>query len=211
MIVVTAVTLAIAIFNFQQPHEAEKKKIEDQYKSLIRKEKNARQIKTQINKAYEEIESIKKDIVTLLKERTKGRDLTQFITDLERDAQDSGVSLKSVRIQAQTQRQKFTEIPLEFQIDGAYFQIYDFLSRIEKRGLVNFTHSGMALSGGGAARGVTVKNLKDMIDSNPKVQDRNGSNLKIKPYTSDTQFPKMRVQFDGSIIIIDKSHIAAYE
>ena len=54
--------------------------------------------------------------MTLLKEKTKNRDVGQFLNDVELDATNSDIKLKSIRIHPKTQRQRYMEIPMEFQL-----------------------------------------------------------------------------------------------
>ena len=100
---------------------------------------------------------------------------------------------------------------MEFSVDGPYFGLYDFFTRVEKRQMLNLTNSSLSLSGGGSGRGVEVKNLTEKIDTTKKLSDLYEKPIAMKKYEKDTRFPILRVQFDGRIIIIDRSHIARYE
>lgn len=211
MLIIAVASVAVYIFQWKHPYDAEKSKISEEYENLQAKIKRGAQIEEEIRRAKQKIIDTKREVVTLLREKTKDRDLNKFLNDAERDAQDSGVSLKSISIRPKTQRPRFTEIPLEFQVEGTYFQLYNFLTRIEKRGFLSFARSSMSLTGGGAARGVTVTNLRDMIDGNPNVSDIAGKKINLTKYTDGTEFPRLRVQFDGNVIIIDSSHIANFE
>jgi type IV pilus assembly protein PilO len=211
MLIIAAAAVAVYIFNWKQPFDAEISRINEEYDTLQTKIRRGNQLDEEIRRVTQKITDTKREVVTLLRERTKDRDLNKFLNDAERDAQDSGVILKSISIRPKTQRQRFTEIPLEFQVEGTYFQLYDFLTRIEKRGFLSFARSSMSLTGGGAARGVTISNLRDMIDGNPNVTDIAGKKVNLTKYTDSTEFPRLRIQFDGSVIIIDRSHIANFE
>jgi len=211
MIIVTAVTLCFWLFNFKQPLEESKKEIDNNYKRLRAKLNKGKRFDKEIKKYRSEISEKKRAIVSLLKEKTKNRDVGQFLNDVELDATNSDIKLKSIRIHPKTQRQRYMEIPMEFSVDGTYFGLYDFFSRVENRQMLNLTNSSLSLGGGGSGRGVEVKNLSDKIDKTKKLNDLHEKPIKMKKYEKDTRFPVLRVQFDGRIIIIDRSHIARYE
>ena len=211
MIIVTAVTLCFWIFNFQQPLEESKKSIQIEYDLLRIKLKQGKKYDKELKSYRAQISEKKRAIVTLLKEKTKNRDVGQFLNDVELDARNSDIKLKSIRIHPKTQRQRYMEIPMEFSVDGTYFGLYDFFSRVENRQMLNLTNSSLNLGGGGTGRGVEVKNLKDKIDTSKKLTDLHEKPIMMKKYEKDTRFPVLRVSFDGRIIIIDRSHIARYE
>ena len=211
MILVTAITTAFWIFNYKQPLDEKKRKIDQKYQELLTRQKKGRKLKQRIKALRKEISEKKRAIVTLLKEKTKDRDVGKFLNDVELDSKNSGIKLKSIRIHPKTQRQRFMEIPMEFSVDGTYFELYDFFSRIEGRQMLNLTNSQLNLSGGGTDRGRAIANLSNKIDKSKKLQDLGGKEIKMPKYTNDTRFPILRVNFDGRIIIIDRSHIAKYE
>ena len=211
MIIVTAVTLCFWLFNFKQPLEVSKKEIDTKYKRLRVSLKKGKKYDRQIKEYRATISEKKRAIVTLLKEKTKNRDVGQFLNDVELDATNADIKLKSIRIHPKTQRQRYMEIPMEFSVDGTYFGLYDFFSRVENRQMLNLTNSSLSLGGGGSGRGVEVKNLTDKIDRSKKLTDLHEKQIKMAKYEKDTRFPILRVQFDGRIIIIDRSHIARYE
>ena len=211
MIIVTAVTLCFWIFNFQQPLEVAKSAITKEYNSLRIKLKKGKKYDKEIKTYRAKIKENKRAIVTLLKEKTKNRDVGQFLNDVELDARNSDIKLKSIRIHPKTQRQRFMEIPMEFSVDGTYFGLHNFFSRVERRQMLNLSNSSLNLGGGGTGRGVEVKNLKDKIDTSKKLTDLHEKPITMKKYEKDTRFPVLRVSFDGRIIIIDRSHIARFE
>jgi len=211
MFVVTVVTFAYWLFNYKKPLEEEKLQINNKYKELLAKKKKGQRSKQQIRELQNEISNKKREIVALLKEKTKGRDVGKFLNDVELDSQNAGVNLRSIRIQPKTQRPRYMEIPLEFSVDGTYFELYDFFSRIEARQMLNLQNSQITLTGGGSDRGQAIKNLSNLIDKGKKLVDLNNKEVKLPKYNNESRFPTMRVNFDGRIIIIDRSHIAKYE
>ena len=211
MIIVTAITLCFWLFNFKQPLEETKKEVDNKYKRLRVKLKKGKKLDKEIKKYRSDISDKKRAIVTLLKEKTKNRDVGQFLNDVELDATNADIKLKSIRIHPKTQRTRYMEIPMEFSVDGTYFGLFDFFKRIENREMLNLTNSSLNLGGGGSGRGVEVKNLTKKIDRTKKLTDLHDKPITIKKYENDTRFPVLRVSFDGRIIIIDRSHIARYE
>lgn len=211
MVVITFVTGFFWIFYYQKPLEQAKSKIDEKHQSLNARLRKGRKYNQEIEELRQTISEKKRAIVTLLREKTKNRDVGKFLNDVELDASNSSVKLKSIRIHPKTQRQRYMEIPMEFSLDGAYFGLYDFFTRVEKREMLNLINSQLSLSGGGSDRGVKVKNLSDLVDKSKKLRDINEKEVKMQKYSDDTEFPLLRVQFDGRIIIIDKSHIARYE
>ena len=63
----------------------------------------------------------------------------------------------------------------------------------------------------GVCSGCRASNLKDKIDRSKKLSDLHDKPIKMAKYEKETKFPVLRVNFDGRIIIIDRSHIARYE
>lgn len=211
MVVITFTTVFFWIFYYKQPLEASKSKIDEKYTNLRQRIKKGQKFDEEIQQLQQLISEKKRAIVTLLKEKTKNRDVGKFLNDVELDATNSAIKLKSIRIQPKTQRQRYLEIPMEFSLDGPYFGLYDFFTRIEGRQMLNLTNSGLSLQGGGADRGVKVENLAKIIDKSKKLNDLSEKEVKLQKYSDDTEFPMLRVNFDGRIIIIDRSHIAKYE
>jgi len=189
----------------------QKEKYENERRELEQKRTRGQKVKAEIAGLEEELRKKKRDIVTLLREKTKDRDVNKFLNDLEVHAQDSGITLKQVRIHPKTAKQRYTEILMEFNVEGAYIQFYDFLTRLERDGFINFSSSQITISGGGADRGDKIKNLKDQLAQRSDLKDVNGKKVDLKEVDTETQFPRLRVQFDGRLIIIDSSHITRYE
>ncbi len=211
MFVVSAISFGFWIFQYHQPLQEEKRRIDRKYTELRNKQKRGRKLKQEIKALQKQIRSTKAEIVTLLKEKTKNRDVGKFLNDVEADSKNAGVTLRSIRIHPKTQRQRFIEIPMEYSVEGSYFEIYDFFQRVENRQMLNLTNSQINISGGGTDRGVKVKNLSKKIDKSKKLLDLDGKSVNLPKVNNETRFPRLRVNFDGRIIIIDKSHIQRFE
>ena len=211
MVVITFVTGFFWIFYYQKPLEQAKSKIDEKHQTLKKRLRQGERYDDEIKQLRRQISEKKRAIVSLLREKTKNRDVGKFLNDVELDASNSSIKLKSIRIHPKTQRQRYMEIPMEFSIEGPYFGLFDFFKRVEAKEMLNLINSQLSLSGGGSDRGVKVKNLSDIIDKSKKLRDINEKEVKMQKYSDDTEFPLLRVQFDGRIILIDKSHIARYE
>jgi len=212
MIVVSAITIAFWIFQYHQPLQAEKRQIDAKHQELLAKQRKGKRLKQDIARLQQDIRARKAEIVTLLKEKTKNRDVGKFINDVEREAKNAGISLRSIRIMPKTQRQRFIEIPMEFGMEGTYIELYDFFHRLENLQMLNLTQSALNISGGGTGRGAKINDLENKIDKTKKLTDLEGKDVKIHKIDKNTVFPKLRINLNGGrIIIIDKSHIARFE
>lgn len=211
MVVITAIAGVVGWMNFHTPMVEALERIETERKELQSKKERGQKVRQEINGLEEEIKKTKREIVTLLKEKTKDRDVNKFLNDLEVHSQDSGIGLKQIRIHPKTQKQRYTEILMEFNVEGAYVQVYDFLTRIERDGFLNFSNSQITISGGGADRGTKVKDLKNQMTKRSDLKDVNGKPIELKVLDAETDFPRLRIQLDGRLIIIDRSHITRYE
>lgn len=58
-------------------------------------------------------------------------DLSKFISQLEKDARETGVRLSNVKPSAQIPKQGYRELPIEISFEGKFFPMMAFLKRIE--------------------------------------------------------------------------------
>lgn len=213
LVLISAVSGVIWMLYYHAPLEEEKKNIESRRTELLERKKRSKKIKEDITRVAEEIRKKKAEIVTLLKEKTKDRDIEKFINNIEKEAKNAEISLKNIRILPKSQRQRYIEIPMEFVMEGTYIELYDFFFRLENLQMLNLTKSSMVFTGGGASgRGEKIKNLEKKIDKNKSLTDLEGKDVKLQKIGGSTEFPKLRVTLNGGrIIIIDKATIQRYE
>ncbi|MCJ8346698.1 type 4a pilus biogenesis protein PilO [bacterium] len=210
MILVSIVTAGVWILEYKQPLDEQIQAVDSEMKKLKSQKAKGKRLARSLKKIEKEIKDVRSEIVAFLKEKGKGRDVGKFLNDVENDAQDSGIDLKTIRINPRLTRSKFIEIPLEFNIAGTYFQLYDFFTRIESRKILNFSDSSLRLSGGGG-RGYKLPRLSRLISKKMTLKDLTGKKIPIPAYSGSTTFPKMRAQFEGKIIMVDKGKITQYE
>lgn len=211
MVVVAAIAVAVAVFQFQQPMEEGKKRVDQEMEELRRKKERGQRAQRDIKELEEKVREKKREIVTFLKEKTKDRDINRFLNDMEVYSQDSGATLKQIRINPKISKQLYSEVQMDFGVEATYFEFYDLLTRIENGGMLNFSQSELTITGGGVDRGVKVKDLEEQTTRRTNLTDVNGKPVELKTYTKETEFPKLRVQFNGKLILIDSSHITRYE
>lgn len=213
LILISAVSGMFWILSYTNPLAEEKKRIDSRRAELLKSQKKSQRLKKDIATVSEKIKKRKAEIVTLLREKTKDRDIEKFINNIEKEAKNAEISLKNIRILPKSQRQRYIEIPMEFVMEGTYIELYDFFFRLESLQMLNLTKSSVVFTGGGSSgRGQKIKNLEKKIDKNKTLTDLEGKDVKLKKIGSSTEFPKLRVTLNGGrIIIIDKATIQRYE
>ncbi|MCO4782386.1 MAG: type 4a pilus biogenesis protein PilO [Candidatus Cloacimonetes bacterium] len=210
MVLISIVTAGVWILEYKQPLDEQIQAVDTEMRKLKSQRSKGKKLKRSLKKIEKQIKDVRAEIVTFLKEKGKGRDVGKFLNDVENDAQDSGIELKTIRINPRLTRSKFIEIPLEFSISGTYFQLYDFFTRVESRKILNFADSGLRLGGGGG-RGYKLPRLSKLITKKVTLKDLAGKKIPSPAYSGSTTFPKMRAQFEGKIIMVDRGKITQYE
>ncbi|PCJ20060.1 MAG: hypothetical protein COB02_05535 [Candidatus Cloacimonadota bacterium] len=211
MILILAVTAGVYILEYKQPLDEQIQLVDKEMRKLRSQKTKGKKLKKSLKEIDKKIRAVKSEIVSFLKEKSKGRDVSKFLNDVESYAQDSGIELKTIRINPRITRAKFIEIPLEFSVSGTYFQLYDFFTRIENTKILNFSNSGLRLGGGGG-RGKKLPRLSKLITKNLKnLKDLLGKKIPSPAYSGSTNFPKMRAQFEGRVVMVDRGKITQYE
>ena len=97
-----------------------------------------------------EVDALKKQLDTLKTIVPEEKELDEFIRQVQGAAAASGVQIRKLTAQPVTAKEYHYEMPFEFQVDGPYFSILDFftrlsrLSRIINVGDINFSGLGEA-------------------------------------------------------------------
>jgi type IV pilus assembly protein PilO len=84
----------------------------------------------------------------------------QFIRDLQNDAQQSGVEIRSYVAKPVNQKQYYSEVPFDIEIDGPYFAMLNFFEKVgTMERIVNI--DGLKMSGIGSKASSAVKHKYD--------------------------------------------------
>ena len=170
--------------------EVKIKREESRYQTHLRDQDSIKKIES-------DIEDLKVEIFKQLC-RARGRSLEQFLKEIEDDADASDIKLESIRIESVITKELNSRIPLDFNISGPYFVLYNFLARVQDRGKMDFSQGQLSISQ--ETKMEKVGNLAKMIDpANPS---------KYKPVD---EFPRLRVTLNGEIIIIDNDQLERYK
>lgn len=182
-------------FLIQEPFNTDKEKIETEIRDAREQMRKYEQAKKQCKSYEEKINTTKKKIFTLLCS-ARGRTIEDFLKELENDADTSKIDLENIRIESMTVSELCSKIPMDLNISGPYFQIYQFLALVQKRGKMDF--SGGSLSIASESKQVTIPKLKDYVST-------------LSKYKPGERFPNLRVNVNGEIIIIDENtHMRKY-
>ena len=84
----------------------------------------------------------------------------QFIRDLQNDAQESGVWIRSYVSKPENAKQYYTEVPFDIEVDGPYFAMLNFFEKVgTMERIVNI--DGLKMSGIGSKGQSAVKHKYD--------------------------------------------------
>jgi Tfp pilus assembly protein PilO len=190
-----ALSAIILWFIIYEPYVKEDTELQEAISSSQKLVKRYKEAKDQIVKLEQEIDGVKQNIFRKLC-TAKGRSIEEFLKELEVDSNDSKIQLDSVRIDSISSLDLWSKIPLEFNIGGPYFQLFDFLARIQKRGKMDFSTGVLSITS--ETKTGTIPELMKLVDQ---------SKTKYQP---NQEFPNLRVNLNGEIIIIDKNHLLKY-
>lgn len=192
---ILALSAIIMWFIIYEPYVKDETEINEAIASSQKLVKRYKRAKDEIKKLEQEIDEVKQNIFRKLC-TAKGRTIQQFLQELETDGNESKIQLDSIRIDSISSLDLWSKIPLEFNIAGPYFRIYDFLSRIQNRGKMDFGNGVLSITS--ETKTIAIPELTKLVD-----QARN-------KYPQGKQFPNLRVNLNGEIIIIDKTHLHKY-
>jgi cell division protein FtsB len=190
-----AFSAIIAWFIIYEPYDKKDKDLTDAIANAQKLVKRYKHAKEEITKLEGEIDEVKQKVFRKLC-TAKGRTIQEFLRELETDSNESAIQLDSIRIDSVSSLDLWSKIPLDLNIGGPYFQIYDFLHRVQKRGKMDFSNGVLSITS--ETKTVPIPKLMNLVDKS-----------KTK-YTPDKKFPNLRVNLNGEIIIIDKNHLLKY-
>jgi hypothetical protein len=196
---ILALSAIIMWFIIYEPYVKEETEISEAIASSQKLVKRYKRAKDEIKKLKGEIDEVKQNIFRKLC-TAKGRSIQQFLKELEIDSNEAKIQLDSIRIDSISSLDLWSKIPLEFNIAGPYFRIFDFLSRIQNRGKMDFSNGVLSITA--ETKTVAIPELNKLIDQ---------ANPSASKYQASKQFPNLRVNLNGEIIIIDKNHQLKYK
>lgn len=200
VLIISAAAFIVFWFLIEDPYNKEKDELENQIKEEKSKIETHRKDQKEIKKYEEEIEKTKQDIFRMLC-KARGRSLEQFLREFEEDAEASAIKLESIRIESIVTKELNSRIPLDFNLSGPYFILYDFLQKLETtgkaKGKLDFSQSQLSIA------------QETKMEKIPKLQQLANPKSKYNPATD--QFPRLRVTLNGEIVIIDETQLEKYK
>ncbi len=194
IIIICAAAFIVFWFLIEEPF---RKDLEDKEKSIRdtrARIKKLQGLSKEIKAKEQEIVQSKQDIFRMLC-AARGRSIEKFLKELEEDADESKINLENIRIESVIIKDLYSKIPLNLNISGPYFQIYDFIRRIQDRGKLDFGTGYLSIQA--EAKTNPITNLFNYISKSSK-------------YKASDQFPNLRVEVNGEMIIIDNTHLDRY-
>jgi Tfp pilus assembly protein PilO len=196
ILIICALGFIFYWFLIHEPYTKQMEDIENRIKEandLIDKYKRAQRENKQLE---DDIKDMKQKIFRLLC-KARGRTLEEFLRELEDDAEKAEIDLDNIRIENVHMDELSSKIPVDLNVGGTYFTIFNFLSLVQERGKLDF--SGGALNVASETKSSSIKNMSKFVDmSKPR-------------YNPGEQFPNLRVNLNGEIIIIDENHLRKYK
>lgn len=196
VVFIFALSAIIFWFIIYEPFIKEQTELSEAISSSKNLVKRYRKAKEDIAKLNQDIEQVKQNIYRKLCS-AKGRSIEKFLQDLETHANDAKIELDAIRIDSISSLDLWSKIPLEFNIGGPYFHIFDFLRKIEGDGKMDFSDGVLSVTA--ETKTVPIRDLSKLVDQS------------LSKYQNGAQFPNLRVNLNGEIIIIDKNHLQKYK
>ncbi|MBI4863688.1 MAG: type 4a pilus biogenesis protein PilO [Candidatus Riflebacteria bacterium] len=201
VLIISAAAFIVFWFLIEDPYRKEMDELEAQIKEEQSKIEQHKKDQKDIKKLEEDIEKIKQDIFRILC-KARGRSLEQFLREIEDDADAAAIKLESIRIESVVTKELNSRIPLDFNISGPYFILYDFLQKLEtagkSKGKLDFSQSQLSIA------------QESKTEKLPKLtQISDSKRTKYNPGTD--MFPRLRVTLNGEIIIIDDTQLEKYK
>ena len=93
---------------------------------------NLQVYKNQLPTLQNSIQGVKNDIENLRKIIPADKDADEFIRQVQGSASSAGVNVRRLKAQPVAARDQYYEMPFEVEIDGPYYAVSDFFSRLSK-------------------------------------------------------------------------------
>jgi len=114
----------------------------------------------QLKQLEVQIESLQRQMERQKQIVPEEKDADQFIRDLQSDAQQTGVEIRSYVAKPEAAKQYYTEVPFDIEVDGPYFAMLNFFERVgTMERIVNI--DGLKMSGIGSKATAAVKRKYD--------------------------------------------------
>lgn len=197
ILIISVAAFIVGWFLIEEPYKKGKEELIDKInRQKSRHDTHVRDQK-QIGKIQAEIEDLKVEIFKKLC-TARGRSLEQFLKEVEDDADAAGIKMESIRIESVITKELNSRIPLDFNISGPYFILYNFLARVQERGKMDFSQGQLSIAQETKMEKMTALN-KVLDAANPR------------KYKGTDEFPRLRVTLNGEIIIIDNDQLDRYK
>src|SRR5689334_11705084 len=114
----------------------------------------------QLKQLEVQIESLQRQMERQKQIVPEEKSADQFIRDLQNDAQQSGVEIRSYVAKPENAKQYYTEVPFDIEVDGPYFAMLNFFEKVgTMERIVNI--DGLKMSGIGSKGQSVVKHKYD--------------------------------------------------
>jgi Tfp pilus assembly protein PilO len=194
VIIIGAAAVIVFWFLIEEPFRKEINEKENRIRDTKSRIKKLQGLANEIKDKDKEITDTKQEIFKMLC-AARGRSIERFLKELEEDADESKIDLENIRIESVIIKDLYSKIPLNLNLSGPYFKIFDFVKRVQDRGKLDFGTSYISIQA--EAKADPVENLFKYIAKDTKYQ------------VSDA-FPNLRVELNGEMVIIDNSHLERY-
>jgi type IV pilus assembly protein PilO len=110
----------------------------------------------QLKQLEVQIESLQRQMERQKEIVPEEKSADQFIRDLQNDAQETGVEIRSYLSKPENAKQYYTEVPFDIEVDGPYFAMLNFFEKVgTMERIVNI--DGLRMSGIGSKAQSVVK------------------------------------------------------
>jgi Tfp pilus assembly protein PilO len=201
VLIISAAAFIVFWFLIEDPYRKDIDELESQIKEELSKIEQHKKDQKEIKVIEEQIEKVKQEIFRMLC-KAQGRSLEQFLREVEDDADHTAIKLESIRIESVVTKELNSRIPLDFNLSGPYFILYDFLQKLEStgksKGKLDFSQSQLNIAQ--ESKLERLNKLQQLVDT---------KRSKYNP--AQDQFPRLRVTLNGEIVIIEPSQLEKYK
>ncbi|MDI6689408.1 MAG: type 4a pilus biogenesis protein PilO [Actinomycetota bacterium] len=127
-----AILLVVAFFLLAWlPQQNRKAQIRKQMEEERKRQETAKSTLSRLKAAKEESAQIESKLLSLSKRIPKEPELPSLIIELQDIATQAGIDFISIKPSVLSPKESFSEIPLSINITGGFFDVVDFLYRLE--------------------------------------------------------------------------------
>jgi hypothetical protein len=200
VLIISAAAFIVFWFLIEDPYRKMYDDLDNQIREEQAKVDQHKKDQKDIKNLEDQIDKTKQEVFRMLC-KARGRSLEQFLREIEDDADAASVKMDSIRIESVVTKELNSRIPLDFGFSAPYFLLYDFLQRLEStgksKGKLDFSQSQLSI--GQETKMEKIPKLKELMAAKGKYQ-----------VGVDT-FPRLRIQLNGEIVIIDETQIERYK